>query len=63
MPWSAIASLYTTKYGFSDEDRRIAIEVVEAFVKSYVSGEIKSGIAKAAKSYQLDGAPELKGYL
>lgn len=63
MAWSAIACLYTTQAGFTDENRARAIKVVKAFAKSMVSLEVKFAMRAAAKSYHLDEEDELKAVL
>jgi hypothetical protein len=60
MPITCLAALYQERIGF-DENRRLAIKVVNAFRQSLVSGEVKGGyLREAVMLFHLDEEVDLK---
>ena len=55
MAWTAFATLYDTKTGWSNE--RMALDLALAFSKSNCSAEVKAEARSAAISYGLDKHP------
>ena len=56
MAWTAFASLYDTKSGWGENEKR-ALELFSAFAKSNCTSEVKSEARSAAISYELDKHP------
>jgi hypothetical protein len=58
MPFTALGSLYDVGNGF-DEHRDFAVRLVLAFMKSFVSLEVKAATKDAAALYDLTDDPRL----
>lgn len=59
MPFTALGSLYDSGKGF-DEQRELAVRLVLAFMKSFVSLEVKGAMRDAASLYNLTDDPRLR---
>ena len=55
MVWSAIATFYSTRYGWRPSRERFVRKLIEAFEKSHCSIEVKYEMQDAASTYHLAG--------
>ena len=62
MPFTALGYLYDTDAGFED-NRRLAVRTVEAFMSSFVSIEVKGAMRDAARQYSLSDEAEVEDAL